>query len=124
MNSKKGKLTISTLAMPADTNPSGDIFGGYLMSQMDLAAGIRSGERAGGRVVTVAVEGMVFHRPVKVGDVLSVYTDIIGVGNTSIDIHVEAWVKRNHSQEEEMVTEANFKFVALDPEGRPKRVTQ
>ncbi|MFG1491396.1 acyl-CoA thioesterase, partial [Oceanospirillum sp. HFRX-1_2] len=88
----KGRLTTRTMAMPADTNPSGDIFGGWVLAQMDIAAGICASQRAQQRVVTVAVEGMSFIRPVKVGDILGVYTDVVEVGKTSMKIHVEAWV--------------------------------
>lgn len=114
----RGRLTIRTLAMPADTNPSGDIFGGWVLSQMDLAAGICAGQRAQNRVVTVAVEGMSFIRPVKVGDILGVYTEVDRVGRSSMDIHVEAWVRRGRIGQREKVTEATFRFVALDEEGR------
>jgi len=114
----RGRLTIRTLAMPADTNPSGDIFGGWVLSQMDLAAGICAGQRAQRRVVTVAVESMSFIRPVKVGDVLGVYTEVEKVGRTSIDIHVEAWVRRGRIGEREKVTEATFRFVAVDDNGK------
>lgn len=114
----RGRLTIRTLAMPADTNPSGDIFGGWVLSQMDLAAGICAGQRAQRRDVTVAVESMSFIRPVKVGDVLGVYTEVEKVGRTSLDIHVEAWVRRGRIGEREKVTEATFRFVAVDDNGK------
>ena len=87
----RGELTTSTMAMPKDTNPSGDIFGGWLMSEMDIAGSIAAWHRARGRVATVAVRGMAFHLPVHIGDVLSCYTDIIEVGTTSITINIEAW---------------------------------
>ena len=118
----KGALTIRTLAMPADANPSGDIFGGWVLSQMDIAAGICAVERARCRTVTVALDGMSFIEPVKIGDVLCVYTELIGVGNTSLDIHVEAWTQRSRSGNETKVTEAKFKFVALDENGRPTSI--
>ncbi len=118
----KGTLTIRTLAMPADSNPSGDIFGGWVLSQMDIAAGICAVERARCRAVTVALDSMSFIEPVKIGDVLSVYAELIGVGNTSLDIHVEAWTQRSRSGNETKVTEAKFKFVALDENGRPTSV--
>jgi acyl-CoA thioesterase YciA len=114
----RGRLTIRTLAMPSDTNPSGDIFGGWVLSQMDLAAGICAGQRAQRRVVTVAVESMSFIRPVKVGDVLGVYTEVEKVGRTSLDIHVEAWVRRGRIGAREKVTEATFRFVAVDDNGK------
>ncbi|ABK45579.1 thioesterase superfamily protein [Magnetococcus marinus MC-1] len=113
------ELTIRTLAMPADTNPSGDIFGGWVMSQMDLAAGICAGQRARRRVVTVAVDAMSFIQPVRVGDDLCVYTQVVTVGRTSMTIQVEAWARRDRIGERVKVTQAHFKFVALDDEGRP-----
>ncbi len=120
----KGRLTTRTMAMPADTNPSGDIFGGWVLAQMDIAAGICASQRAQQRVVTVAVEGMSFIRPVKVGDILGVYTDVAEVGKTSMKIHVEAWVRRGQIGLREKVTEAIFKFVALDDDGNPKPVPE
>lgn len=115
----QGRLTIRTLAMPGDTNPSGDIFGGWVLSQMDLAAGICAGQRAQTRVVTAAVDSMSFIQPVKVGDILGVYTQVSRVGRSSLDIHVEAWVRRGRIGVREKVTEATFKFVALDEHGKP-----
>ena len=120
----KGRLTTRTMAMPADTNPSGDIFGGWVLAQMDIAAGICASQRAQQRVVTVAVEGMSFIRPVKVGDILGVYTDVVEVGKTSMKIHVEAWVRRGQIGLREKVTEAIFKFVALDDDGNPTLVPE
>ncbi len=118
----KGELTTRTIAMPADSNPSGDIFGGWVLSQMDIAAGICAGERAQCRVVTVALDSMHFIRPVKIGDVLCVYTEIERVGTSSLDIHVEAWVQRDRSRNTVKVTEAKFTFVALGVDGRPRAV--
>jgi len=115
----RGRLTTRTIAMPGDTNPSGDIFGGWVLSQMDIAAGICAGQRAQGRVATVALDAMSFIRPVKVGDILGVYTEIDSVGRTSMTIHVEAWVRRDRIGQREKVTEARFKFVALDDNGQP-----
>lgn len=120
----KGRLTTRTMAMPADTNPSGDIFGGWVLAQMDIAAGICASQRAQQRVVTVAVEGMSFIRPVKVGDILGVYTDVAEVGKTSMKIHVEAWVRRGQIGLREKVTEAIFKFVSLDQDGNPTPVPE
>lgn len=120
----RGRLTTRTMAMPADTNPSGDVFGGWVLAQMDIAAGICASQRAQQRVVTVALEGMSFIRPVKVGDILGVYTDVIAVGKTSIKIHVEAWVRRGQIGLREKVTEAVFKFVALDAQGKPTAVPE
>ena len=117
-----GTLTVRTIAMPADTNANGDIFGGWVMSRMDQAGGIAGVDRAQGRVVTVAVEAMTFIRPVKVGDVLSVYTSVRSVGRTSMKIQVEAWAKRFRTALHEKVTDATFTFVAIDEEGRPRPV--
>ena len=115
----QGRLTIRTLAMPGDTNPSGDIFGGWVLSQMDVAAGICAGQRAQTRVVTAALDSMSFIQPVKVGDILGVYTQVKRVGRSSMDIHVEAWVRRGRIGVREKVTEATFKFVALGDDGKP-----
>ncbi len=121
-DSPRGSLTIRTLAMPADSNPSGDIFGGWVLSQMDIAAGICAVERARCRTVTAALDSMSFIEPVKIGDVLCVYTELTGVGNTSLDIRVEAWTQHVRSGNEKKVTEAMFKFVALGEDGRPTPV--
>jgi acyl-CoA thioesterase YciA len=118
----RGELTVRTLAMPADTNANGDIFGGWVLSQMDQAGGIAGVERARGRVVTIAVDAMTFIRPVKVGDVLCVYTAIEHVGRTSMKIHIEAWSRRFQTVRREKVTVATFTFVAIDDEGRPRPI--
>lgn len=118
----RGELTVRVNAMPADTNANGDIFGGWVMSRMDAAGGIAGVDRAQGRVVTIAVDAMTFIRPVKVGDVLSVYTEVESVGRTSMKIHVEAWAKRFRTRDQEKVTDATFTFVAIDEEGRPRPV--
>jgi acyl-CoA thioesterase YciA len=118
----RGELTVRLTAMPADTNANGDIFGGWVLSQMDQAGGIAAVERAEGRVATVAVEAMTFIRPVKVGDVLCVYTSVDRVGRTSMRIHIEAWARRFHSRLREKVTDAHFTFVAIDENGRPRPV--
>lgn len=115
----QGSPTIRTIAMPADTNPSGDIFGGWLMSQMDLAAGSVAALTSGGRSATVAVDAMIFHRPVKVGDEVSLYAALVRLGRTSMTIHVDAWRRPRAAALSEKVTEANFTFVALDVEGKP-----
>ncbi len=117
-----GEMTVRVQAMPADSNAAGDIFGGWVMSQMDLAAGIRGAERAGGRVATVAVETLVFRRPVKVGDTLCVYSAIEKVGRTSIRLKVEAWARRYLTTERVKVTEGVFVMVALDDQGAPTPV--
>ena len=118
----RGDLTVRTIAMPADTNANGDIFGGWVMSQMDQAGGIAGVDRAQGRVVTVAVDAMTFIRPVRVGDVLCVYTRVESVGRTSMKIQVEAWARRFRTKLREKVTEATFTFVAIDDDGRPRRL--
>src|SRR6478672_3584760 len=102
----RGALTVRTIAMPGDTNANGDIFGGWVMSRMDQAGGIAGVDRAQGRVVTIAVDAMTFFRPVKVGDVLSVYTEIEGIGRTSMKIHIEAWARRFKTHAAEKVTDA------------------
>ena len=117
-----GELTVRLIAMPADTNANGDIFGGWVLSQMDQAGGIAAVERAQGRVVTVAVEAMTFIRPVHVGDVLCVYTEVAKVGRTSMKIHIEAWAQRFRTHRREKVTDAVFTFVAIDETGRPRPI--
>lgn len=116
----RGELTLRTLAMPADTNPAGDIFGGWVMSQMDIGSGLCAMERAQSRIVTAAVDSMSFIAPVYVGDVLCVYAEVERVGTSSLDVHVEAWVRRNHTGDHIKVTEGTFIFVALDENGKPK----
>lgn len=113
-----------TVAMPADANPNGDIFGGWLMSQMDVAGGVHAMHRAGGRVVTVAVDAMTFHKPVQVGDQVSCYCVTEKVGNTSIRVRVETRVRRRHQVDarEEKVTEGLFTYVAIDADGKPRPV--
>ena len=119
-----GELTLRTLAMPADANAAGDIFGGWVMAQMDLACGIRAAERAKGRVVTAAVKEMSFAKAMKIGDTLSIYIDITRVGRTSMTLSVEAWAQRYLSDVMERVTHADFIMVALDAEGKPKAVPE
>lgn len=116
----RGEVSIRTIAMPADTNPSGDIFGGWLMSQMDLAGGTFARDRAKGRVATIAVDGFTFHKPVFVGDELTCYSSETRRGRTSITIWVEAWVRRMKSGELIKVTEGHFTFVAIDDKGTPR----
>jgi len=118
----RGALTVRISAMPADTNANGDIFGGWVLSRMDQAGGIAGVERAKGRVVTIAVEAMTFIRPVKVGDVLEVYTEVESVGRTSMKVHVEAWVRRFQTHLQEKVTDATFSFVAIDANGKPRPI--
>lgn len=118
----RGELTVRTIAMPADTNANGDIFGGWVMSQMDQAGGIAGVERARGRVVTIAVDAMTFIQPMRVGDVLEVYTEVEGIGRTSMKIHVEAWAMRFQTHLRDKVTDATFTFVAIDDRGRPRPI--
>lgn len=115
-----GELTLRTLAMPRDVNTNGDIFGGWVLSQMDMAAGIVAADRAQGRVATVAIDAMQFIRPVKVGDVLCIYVQIVRVGRTSMGLQIEAWVRRNRQDQREKVTEGLFTFVAIDEAGKPR----
>lgn len=117
-----GVLVIRTIAMPADTNPSGDIFGGWLMSQMDLAAGNMAGRVSQGRSATVSVEAMEFLRPVKVGDEVTLYASLRKVGRTSMRIHVDAWARPRYSDKGAKVTDADFIFVALDDNGMARPV--
>jgi acyl-CoA thioesterase YciA len=118
----RGDLTVRVAAMPADTNANGDIFGGWVLSQMDVAGGIASAEYANGRVVTIAIDAMTFIRPVKVGDVLCVYTSIDKVGRTSMKVHIEAWARRRGTHDRDKVTDATFTYVAIDENGRPRSV--
>jgi acyl-CoA thioesterase YciA len=118
----RGELAIRTLAMPADANPSGDIFGGWVLSQMDIAGGLMARERARGRVATVAITAMTFHLPVHVGDVLCAYVEIEKIGRTSIATWIEAWALRGKSGERVRVTGGQFVYVALDEAGRPRPV--
>jgi acyl-CoA thioesterase YciA len=118
----EGTLTIRTLAMPADTNPAGDIFGGWVMSQMDIAGAIAAVEHAKGRVATVAVEAMSFIAPVKVGDILCVYTKVDRIGTTSITIAIEAWARRNRLDDRVKVTDGRFVYVALGDDGRKRAI--
>lgn len=120
----RGDLTLRTLAMPADVNVNGDIFGGWVLSQMDIASGIVAGKRAQGRVATVAVDAMKFIRPVHVGDVLSIYARVESVGRTSMRIGLEAWALRNRIGASEKVTEAVFTYVAMDDAGKPRPVPE
>jgi acyl-CoA thioesterase YciA len=111
--------TLRAIAMPADANPHGDIFGGWLLSQMDLAGGTVATRRAKGRTVTVAVTAMTFHRPVFIGDEVTCYADIIKVGRTSITVKVESWVRRGIGDEQIEVTEGIFTYVAVGSDRRP-----
>lgn len=117
-----GELALRTVAMPADTNPAGDIFGGWIMSLMDLAAGVSAGTRARGRVATASVSNLSFLQPVKVGDVVCVHTNITRTGRSSITLGVETWVLRRGQCERVKVTAAEFVLVAVDDNGRPRRL--
>lgn len=118
----QGELVIRTIAMPADTNANGDIFGGWLMSQMDLGAAIVAKNISRSRVTTVAVDGMVFHNPVYVGDIVNCHAHLVRVGRTSMRIHIEAWVQRGRDGKLLQVTEGVFTYVAIDDQGRPHPV--
>ena len=118
----EGGPHLRVVAMPRDTNPSGHIFGGWTLSQMDLAGGIFAAARAKGPVATVAIDAMKFLRPVRIGDVLCVYSTIERVGRTSMSIRLEAWALRNRVGAREKVTEGLFTFLALDADGRPRPV--
>ena len=118
----QGELALQTVAMPRDTNASGDIFGGWLLSQMDMAGAITAGDVAGGRVATVAVEGMAFMTPVHVGAVVSCYADILEIGGSSVRIIVEVWINSRHDGEPIKVTEGIFVFVAIDKNGRTRTI--
>ena len=115
-----GEPAIRVVAMPADTNPYGDIFGGWLMSMMDSAAGTVAARYSRGRAVTIAVDGMTFHRPVKVGDVVSVYAEVVSTGRSSMKIEVSAWRRIRAGEEMDRVTHATFTFVAVGDDGRPR----
>ena len=118
----RGELALRMIAMPADTNPAGDIFGGWIMSLMDLAAGVAAADRAKGRTATAAVSHLSFLLPVKVGDVVCVYTEVIRVGRTSMSLAVEAWALSRGLGERRKVTAAEFVMVAVDERGRPRPV--
>jgi acyl-CoA thioesterase YciA len=124
MEKPVGEPAIRTVAMPADANSYGDIFGGWLMSLMDMGAGLVASRFARGRAVTVAMDGMQFLLPVKVGDEVSVYAHIIGTGRSSMTIATEAWRRPRHEETTTKVTEAVFTFVAIDAEGKPSPIQQ
>ncbi|WP_028709695.1 acyl-CoA thioesterase [Propionicicella superfundia] len=119
----QGVQVLRTLAMPRDANPRGDIFGGWLLSQMDIAAGLMASEVSQGRAVTVSVDDVVFHQPVAVGDTICVHAHLLKVGRTSMDIHLEVWARGlvcAYEAERELVAEGMFRYVATDEEGRPR----
>jgi acyl-CoA thioesterase YciA len=113
---------LRTIAMPADANPNGDIFGGWLMAQMDIAGAVAAVRRARGRVATVAVDAMTFHKPVFVGDLVSCYAEVVRVGRSSMTVKIETVVERRATRALEKVTEGTFTYVAIDAQGRPRLV--
>ena len=125
MNNDHRRATIRTSPLPAELNINGNIFGGWVLSQMDIAGGIAAARAAKGRVATVAIESMKFVAPINVGDVISVYTDVIHVGNTSVNIKICVYSDdRDNPDHEEKVTEANFIFVAIGEDGKPRPIEQ
>ena len=119
-----GDLCIRTLAMPADTNQNGDIFGGWLLSQMDVGGGVFASKIAKSRTVTVAIEAMNFRKPVFVGDLVSVHANLVKIGHTSITVHLEAWVLRRKEMQSILVTDGNFTYVSIDDQGHPQAIPQ
>lgn len=120
----QGELSIRTLAMPADTNQNGDIFGGWLLSQMDLAGSIYAYKTTQSRTVTVAIEAMTFRKPVYIGDVVSVYATTVRIGRTSITVHLEAWVQRRKEAQLILVTDGNYTYVSVDDHGNPQAIAR
>lgn len=118
-----GNLAARHLAMPAHTNPAGDIFGGWIMASMDEAASMTTTQLVGGRAVTVSVSNIVFMQPVKIGDAVCFYTDVKRIGRTSVTLDVEVWVLRNGCDGRIKVTQAEFTFVAVGDDGRPRRIS-
>lgn len=121
-NEPQGDLCIRTLAMPADTNANGDIFGGWLLSQMDLGGGVFASKVARSRTVTVAIEAMNFRKAVYVGDLVSVHANLVRIGRTSITVHLEAWVLRRKERQSILVTDGNFTYVSIDDHGNPQPI--
>jgi acyl-CoA thioesterase YciA len=119
-----GDLCIRTLAMPADTNQNGDIFGGWLLSQMDIGGGIFASKTAKSRTVTFAIDAMNFRKPVFVGDLVSVHANLVRIGKTSITVHLEAWVLRRKEMHSILVTDGNFTYVSIDDQGHPQIIQQ
>jgi acyl-CoA thioesterase YciA len=118
----RGDLCIRTLAMPADTNANGDIFGGWLLSQMDIGGGIFASKLANSRTVTVAIEAMNFRKAVYVGDLVSVYANLVRIGRTSVTVHLEAWALRRREMQSILVTDGNFTYVSIDDQGHPQAI--
>ena len=121
-NEPGGDLCIRTVAMPADTNANGDIFGGWLLSQMDVGGGVFASKIAKSRTVTVAIEAMNFRKAVNVGDLVSVHASLVRIGRTSVTVHLEAWVLRRRENLSILVTDGNFTYVSIDDQGRPQAV--
>ena len=119
-----GDLCTRTLAMPADTNANGDIFGGWLLSQMDIGGGVFASKIAKSRTVTVAIEAMNFRKAVYVGDLVSVHAELVKVGRTSVTVHLEAWVLRRKEMHSILVTDGNFTYVSIDEQGKPQEIKQ
>ena len=119
-----GQLCIRTLAMPANTNQNGDIFGGWLLSQMDLGGGVFASKIAKSRTVTVAIDAMNFRKPVFTGDLVSVHANLVRIGKTSVTVHLEAWVVRRKEMHSILVTDGNFTYVSIDDDGRPQLIKQ
>jgi len=120
--SQLSEPAIRTVPMPSDANSNGDIFGGWVLSQMDIAGGTIAARRSGGRVATVAIDAMTFKRPIAVGDIVSIYGEVVRVGRTSVTVHLETIVRRRVMAEEISVTEGTFVYVAIDEDGQPRPV--
>ena len=122
----RGELTVRMMAMPADTNANGDIFGGWLLGQMDLGGGVFASKIAKSRTVTVAIEAMNFRKAVYVGDLVSVHASLVRIGRTSITVHIEAWVLRRKDMPTQwiLVTDGNFTYVSIDDQGHPQPIAQ
>lgn len=122
LGDQRGEPIIRTVPMPSDLNANGDVFGGWVLSQMDVAGGIVAARRAQGRVVTVAINAMTFHQPIRVGDVVSIYAKVVKVGRTSLTVDMETIVERRLDPGEVKVTEGRFTYVAIDVHGKPRLV--
>lgn len=121
----QGLMVLQTVAMPKDTNSNGDIFGGWILAQMDLAGGLMATQIAGSRTVTVTIDKMVFKRPVHVGDAIGIYAELLPVGNSSMDLQLEVWAKaltEDYAAEHHLVTEGLFRYVSIDEHHRPRRI--
>lgn len=118
----KGELAVRVLAMPADTNPAGDIFGGWVLSQMDIAGGLVTAKETNGRTVTIAIDSMTFHKPVLVGDTLCCYVEITRKGKTSITVKIESWARRQYEDQRVLVTEGEFTYVAVTKDRVPRPI--